>query len=175
MFTIIPYKTEFADGIIFLANVCRDNRTKSSCLYLCEKYKLNTVELGYVEVNGPHFCIRNNQKQAINQRTENTMAKRIKCKQQSTKHYTENQILSNIKNLGWTLVFWKCKQFLLHSWHVSCYCCKPGDKSWMRNGQECEYDKHHRALQFIPAPTSPWLIRKHFLLANKSMLLASQL
>ena len=29
-----------------------------------------------------------------------------------------------------------------------------------------------RALQFIPAPTSPWLVRKHFLLANKSMLLA---
>ena len=28
------------------------------------------------------------------------------------------------------------------------------------------------ALQFIPAPTSPWLVRKHFLLANKSMLLA---
>jgi hypothetical protein len=29
-----------------------------------------------------------------------------------------------------------------------------------------------RALQFIPAPTCPWLVRKHFLLANKSMLLA---
>ena len=29
-----------------------------------------------------------------------------------------------------------------------------------------------RTLQFIPAPTSPWLVRKHFLLANKSMLLA---
>ena len=29
-----------------------------------------------------------------------------------------------------------------------------------------------RALQFIPAPTSSWLVRKHFLLANKSMLLA---
>ena len=28
------------------------------------------------------------------------------------------------------------------------------------------------ALQFIPAPTSPLLVRKHFLLANKSMLLA---
>jgi len=29
-----------------------------------------------------------------------------------------------------------------------------------------------RALQFIPAPTSPWLVRKLFLLANKRMLLA---
>ena len=29
-----------------------------------------------------------------------------------------------------------------------------------------------RALQFIPAPTGPWLVRKHFLLANKIMLLA---
>jgi len=29
-----------------------------------------------------------------------------------------------------------------------------------------------RALQFIPAPTSPWLVRKHFLLDNKRMLLA---
>ena len=53
-----------------------DNRTKISCLYLCEKYKLNTVEPGYVEVNGPYFCIRNNQKQAINQRTDNTITKR---------------------------------------------------------------------------------------------------
>ena len=31
-----------------------------------------------------------------------------------------------------------------------------------------------RTLQFIPAPTSLWLARKHFVLANKSMLLASQ-
>ena len=31
---------------------------------------------------------------------------------------------------------------------------------------------HIRALQFKPAPTSPRLVRKHFLLANKSMLLA---
>jgi hypothetical protein len=30
----------------------------------------------------------------------------------------------------------------------------------------------YRALQFIPVATSPWLVRKHFLLANKSMLLA---
>ena len=58
----------------------RDNRTKSSCLYLCEKYKLNTVEPGYVEVNGPHFSIRNDQKQAINQRTDNTMTKKTKDK-----------------------------------------------------------------------------------------------
>ena len=29
-----------------------------------------------------------------------------------------------------------------------------------------------RALKFIPAPTSPWLVRKLFLLANKRMLLA---
>ena len=29
-----------------------------------------------------------------------------------------------------------------------------------------------RALQFMPAPTSPWLVRKHFLLANKIILLA---
>jgi hypothetical protein len=29
-----------------------------------------------------------------------------------------------------------------------------------------------RALQFIPAPTSPWLVRKLFLLPNKRMLLA---
>ena len=32
--------------------------------------------------------------------------------------------------------------------------------------------EEYKALQFIPAPTSPWLVRKHFLLANKSMLLA---
>ena len=30
----------------------------------------------------------------------------------------------------------------------------------------------HRTLQFIPAPTSLWLVRKHFVLSNKSMLLA---
>jgi hypothetical protein len=29
-----------------------------------------------------------------------------------------------------------------------------------------------RALQFIPAPTSPWLVRQHFLLSNKIVLLA---
>ena len=124
-----------------------DNRTKSSCLYLCEKYKLNTVEPGYVEVNGPHFCIRNNQKQAINQRTDNTMTKR---KIMQTAIYKTLHRKPNIeqheptKHLGWTLVIWKGKQFLLHSWHVSCYCCKSGDKSWMRNGPECEYDKHHQ-------------------------------
>ena len=38
-----------------------------------------------------------------------------------------------------------------------------------------EFSCIFRALQFIPAPTSPWLVRKHFLLANRSMLLASQL
>ena len=35
--------------------------------------------------------------------------------------------------------------------------------------------QHVRALQFIPAPTSPWLVRKHLLLANKSNMLLARL
>ena len=38
----------------------------------------------------------------------------------------------------------KGKQFLLHvchPWYYSCY--KPGDKSWMRKGPDCDYDKHN--------------------------------
>jgi hypothetical protein len=68
-----------------------------------------------------------------------------KDKQRSTKHYAENKRLSNItttKNQGWTHVFMRGKQFLLHMWHPSCYSFhKFGDKSWMRNGQDYDSDK----------------------------------
>jgi hypothetical protein len=36
----------------------------------------------------------------------------------------------------------KGKEFLLHMWYPSSYSCyNPGDKSWMRKGQDCDYDK----------------------------------
>jgi hypothetical protein len=45
------------------------------------------------------------------------------------------------KNHGWTLVVWKGKQFLLHMWHPLCYSCyKTSNKSWMRKGQDSDYD-----------------------------------
>ena len=38
----------------------------------------------------------------------------------------------------------KCKQFLLHMWHSSCYSgYSPGDKSWMGKGSVCDYDKQN--------------------------------
>ena len=58
--------------------------------------------------------------EAINRRTDNTMAKRQKIqkdKQRSTKPYTENKRSRNtnpIKNRGRTQVLQKGKQFLLH-------------------------------------------------------------
>jgi hypothetical protein len=36
----------------------------------------------------------------------------------------------------------KSKQFLLHMLYQLCYFCyKPSDKSWMRKGPDCDYDK----------------------------------
>ena len=44
----------------------------------------------------------------------------------------------------WTDILWMVKQFLLHMWHLSYYpCYKPGNKSWMRKGPNCDYDKHN--------------------------------
>jgi len=44
----------------------------------------------------------------------------------------------------WTDILWMVKQFLLHMWHMSYYpCYKPGNKSWMRKGPNCDYDKHN--------------------------------
>ena len=43
-----------------------------------------------------------------------------------------------------TQVLRKGKQFLAHIWHPSCYSCnKPGDKSWIKNGPDCDYDKRN--------------------------------
>jgi hypothetical protein len=68
-----------------------------------------------------------------------------KDKQQSTKHYTEYNRSSNTnptKNREWTQVLRKSGPFLLHMWHLSCYYCyKPGDKSRMRKGPDCDDDK----------------------------------
>jgi len=42
---------------------------------------------------------------------------------------------------GWSRVFRKYTQFMLHN-DLSCYSsCKPGYKSWMRNGPGSVYDK----------------------------------
>jgi hypothetical protein len=36
------------------------------------------------------------------------------------------------------------KQFLLHLWHPSCHSSyKYGDKSWMKKGPNCDYDKRN--------------------------------
>ena len=41
---------------------------------------------------------------------------------------------------GWTNMLRKCRQFLLHIWHPSCYCFyKTGNKSWMRKGPDYDY------------------------------------
>jgi len=38
----------------------------------------------------------------------------------------------------------KGKQFLLNTWHPSCYSFyKHSDKSWMRKGPDCDYDKQN--------------------------------
>ena len=38
----------------------------------------------------------------------------------------------------------KGKLFLLHMWHPSCYSChKPGDKSWITKGTNCDYGKRN--------------------------------
>ena len=52
------------------------------------------------------------------------------------------------KNWGWNQMPRKGKQFLLHTWHPSCYSCyKPGDKSWMRKWPDIDYDK--RNISFV--------------------------
>ena len=63
--------------------------------------------------------------------------------------------------------------------HFHCWSCGPNQITniIMHIYNTCTYHilRHacqYRALQFIPALTSPWLVRKHFLLANKRMLLA---
>jgi hypothetical protein len=62
-------------------------------------------------------------------------------KNKSTKHYTEKQRSSN-RSPGWTHVLRKGKQFLLQMWHLSCCSCyKPGDKSWMKKGPDCDYNR----------------------------------
>ena len=75
--------------------------------------------------------------------TDNVMAKRKKDKHD--RKYTTRKGFSNtnpIKNLGWMHALRKGRQFLLHTWHPSCYSCyKPSDKSWMRKGQYHDYDK----------------------------------
>jgi len=49
------------------------------------------------------------------------------------------------KRGGWcTEALRKSKPLLLHLWHPSCsFCYTPGDKSWMRKGPVCDYDKLH--------------------------------
>ena len=75
--------------------------------------------------------------------TDNVMAKRKKDKHD--RKYTTRKGFSNanpIKNWGWMYALRKGRQFLLHTWHPSCYSCyKPSDKSWMRKGQYHDYDK----------------------------------
>ena len=49
------------------------------------------------------------------------------------------------KNRWWTQVLMKGKQFLLHMWHPSSNSCiKPDDKSLMRKGPDCDYNKRNR-------------------------------
>ena len=57
---------------------------------------------------------------------------------QKTKHRATR---TNTKSRWWTRLLRKGKQFLLHWWHPSCYCCyKSGDKSWTRKGPNYDYD-----------------------------------
>ena len=50
----------------------------------------------------------------------------------------------NAWNWGWgTYVPQKGIQFLLHKWHPSCYSCCESDKSWMRKGRDCDFDKRN--------------------------------
>jgi len=52
-------------------------------------------------------------------------------------------------------------QFLIHIWHPSCYYCyKHGDKSCMRIGSDCDYDKHNMFVVIcdtgIPVKLNDW-------------------
>jgi hypothetical protein len=66
------------------------------------------------------------------------------------KHYTVNKRLINMiptENREWTQVIRKGKHFLLHMWHPSCYSWyNTGDKSRMRKGLNCDYDKRNMSV-----------------------------
>jgi hypothetical protein len=75
----------------------------------------------------------------------NASGRNEKYKQRSTKHYTENQRSSNMKPT-------KNQCDLRCSGRISSSCStsgsrrgyKPGNKSWMRKGSDCDYDKMSR-------------------------------
>jgi hypothetical protein len=64
---------------------------------------------------------------------------------QNTTEKTKNLATGTpLKNLGWTLVLWKGKQFLFHMWHTSCYSFyEAGDRPWTQKGPDCDYDKRN--------------------------------
>jgi hypothetical protein len=90
------------------------------CCHIATKQKLGRGKWGVLLVFPiilielwPLYSTKNSLKitkgnQAVNWKTDNTMTKRKKDKQRSTKHYTENLRLSNTnptRNQGWTQAF----------------------------------------------------------------------
>jgi len=94
-------------------------------------------------------------------KTDNTMAKRKRTKGQTMVYKTQHKILkierhepTNIRGL--TLLLRKRKQFLFHMLHPSCYSWSNPviSQSWSRNGPDCDYDK--RNISRGHSPTHLW-------------------
>ena len=69
---------------------------------------------------------------------------------QNTTQKTKEQATQTSLNTGGELRCSRGKQFLFHYWNSSYYSCyKPGDKSWMRKGPDCDYDKQNISMSFV--------------------------